>query len=90
LNRCILCARCVATSRDIDGKTVFEFVNRGPEKKIAVNADAKLSDTNLDVTDKAVESCPVGSILKKRVGFAVPIGKRLYDKGPIGSEIEKE
>ncbi len=90
LNRCILCARCVQTSRDLDGKTVFEFINRGPEKKISVNAEAKLSDTKLDITDKAVDSCPVGSILKKRVGFSVPVGQRTYDKGSIGSDIEKK
>jgi [NiFe] hydrogenase diaphorase moiety small subunit len=27
-NRCILCARCVRTSRDVDGKQVFDFVVR--------------------------------------------------------------
>ena len=51
-NRCILCARCVRASRDIDGKNVFQFVGRGKDKKIAVNAEAKLVDTNLDVTDQ--------------------------------------
>jgi [NiFe] hydrogenase diaphorase moiety small subunit len=30
-----------------------------------------------------VEVCPVGAILKKRVGFAVPIGERIYDHDPI-------
>ena len=90
LNRCILCARCIQTSRDMDGKSVFEFVNRGPHKKISVNAQAKLADTEMDITDKVVDSCPVGSILKKRVGFAVPIGKRDYDKEPIGSDVEKK
>ncbi len=90
LNRCILCARCIQTSKDLDGKTVFEFVNRGPDKKISVNAEAKLSDTDLDITDKVVDSCPVGSILKKRVGFAVPVGGRIYDEKPIGSDIEKK
>ena len=38
---------------------------------------------------KAMDICPVGAILKKQVGFAVPIGQRLYDKTPIGSDIEK-
>ena len=33
--------------------------------------------------------CPVGSILKKEVGFAVPIGRRKYDAAPIGSDVEK-
>ena len=87
-NRCILCARCVRASRDLDGKNVFQFVGRGAEKKIAVNSEAKLKDTNADVTDKALDICPVGALLKKRVGYAIPIGQRLYDKQPIGSEIE--
>jgi [NiFe] hydrogenase diaphorase moiety small subunit len=30
--------------------------------------------------------CPVGVILKKRVGFAVPIGQRSYDLHPISAE----
>ena len=87
-NRCILCARCIRASRDLDGKNVFQFVERGPHKRIAVNAEARLADTNVDVTDKAVEACPVGAILKKRTGYQVPIGQRLYDHKPIGSDVE--
>ncbi|MBP7744612.1 MAG: (2Fe-2S)-binding protein [Phycisphaerae bacterium] len=87
-NRCILCGRCVRSSRDLDGKHVFDFVGRGPHKRIAVNAEARLADTKLDVRDQAVDACPVGAILKKRVGYAVPVGQRLYDHKPIGSEIE--
>jgi [NiFe] hydrogenase diaphorase moiety small subunit len=88
-NRCIQCGRCVTASRDIDGKSVFEFVGRGIHKKIAVNSDAKLRQTGLKLSDKASEVCPVGAILKKRVGYAVPIGERKYDHKPIGSEIEE-
>ena len=62
----------------------------GLPKQIAVNAEAKLADTNVDVSDKAIEVCPVGAILKKRVGFATPVGERLYDTKPIGSDIEKK
>ena len=86
-NRCILCGRCVNASKDIDGKSVFEFVERGASKKIAVNADS-LAGTDMAVTDKAADVCPVGAIIKKRVGFKVPVGKRLYDTEPIGSDIE--
>jgi len=88
-NRCVLCGRCVRASRDVDGKNVFQFVGRGPEKRVAVNATAKLADTNIDVTDKAVSSCPVGAILRKRVGYKIPVGERLYDHQPIGADIEK-
>ncbi|MBN1488512.1 MAG: (2Fe-2S)-binding protein [Phycisphaerae bacterium] len=87
-NRCILCARCVRASKDLDGKNVFQFIGRGPHKKVGVNAEANLSDTNADVTDKALDVCPVGALLRKRVGYAVPVGKRLYDLEPIGSDIE--
>ncbi len=86
-DRCILCARCIQSSKDIDGKGVFEFVGRGAEKVVAVDAD-KLASTDASVTDKAMDACPVGAIIKKRVGFAVPIGQRLYDNKPIGSDIE--
>ena len=87
-NRCIVCGRCVRTSRDVDGKHVFQFVNRGVHKKLAVNSDAKLRGTKLDLTDRALDACPVGALLRKRVGYATPVGKRLYDLEPIGTEIE--
>ena len=87
-NRCVLCARCIRASRDVDGKHVFDFVGRGPDKRVAVNAEARLGDTDASVADKAMEVCPVGAILKKRVGYAIPIGRRPYDHQPIGSNIE--
>ena len=89
-NRCVLCGRCVRASRDVDGKNVFQFTGRGASKKISVNATSRLADTALKSADKAVDACPVGSILKKGVGFAVPIGERLYDHKPIGSNIESK
>lgn len=88
-NRCILCGRCVRASRELDGKNVFQFVGRGATKKIAVNAQAGLGDTDAARADRAFDVCPVGAILRKRVGFAVPVGQRLYDQKPIGSDIEK-
>jgi [NiFe] hydrogenase diaphorase moiety small subunit len=87
-NRCVLCGRCVRASRDIDGKNVFQFVGRGTRKRVAVDAEANLADTDIAATDKAVELCPVGAILRKRVGYRVPIGQRLYDHRPIGSDTE--
>jgi len=83
-NRCILCARCVRTSRDLDKKEVFGFVGRGPHKRISVSSGARLRDTDADVTDQALDACPVGALLRKREGFVVPVGQRLYDTTPIG------
>lgn len=87
-NRCILCGRCVRASRDVDGKHVFDFVDRGHDKKVAINSQKSLSETELKITDKAADVCPVGAIIQKRVGYKIPIGERKYDKQPIGSDIE--
>jgi len=87
-NRCILCARCIRASKELDGKQVFGFVRRGHHKHIGVDAATGAGGTKLSATDKAAEACPVGCIVKKRVGFAVPVGQRLYDSKPIGSYIE--
>ena len=88
-NRCVLCGRCVRTSKEKDGKNIFQFVGRGPHKKVSVNAEGGLAETNAQVTDEAVEACPVGAILKKRTGYRVPVGERIFDHEPIGSEVEK-
>lgn len=90
LDRCILCGRCVNASTDVDGKGVFGFVGRSIDKKIAVNSDKNLKDTNMAVKDKAAGVCPVGTINKKRTAYAIPYGQRKYDSKPIGSEIESK
>ncbi|MEY2633516.1 MAG: hypothetical protein RIR00_2170 [Pseudomonadota bacterium] len=85
-NRCILCSLCVRASRDIDGKSVFALSGRGIGSHLIVNAESgRLADTNLSAEDKAVEVCPVGVILRKRKGFAVPIGERTFDQQPISA-----
>ena len=88
-NRCILCARCVRASQELDHKNVYGFVGRGADKHVAANAASGLAGTDAAVTDMASEICPVGSLMKKRVGYVIPIGQRAYDDKPIGSEIEK-
>ncbi len=86
-NRCILCGRCVRVSQDLDQKNVFQFVNRGFRKRLQVNGEA-LASTDLRVTDAVVASCPVGALMRKRVGYAVPVGDRPFDTTPIGAEVE--
>ena len=86
-NRCIMCELCVRASREVDGKDVFALSGRGVKSHLIVNSESgRLADTDFAVTDRAAEVCPVGVILKKRVGFAVPIGQRTYDLKPISDE----
>ncbi len=83
-NRCIMCELCVRASRDVDHKNVFALSGRGIKSHLIVNAESgRLADTDFSASDRAAEVCPVGVILKKRVGFAVPIGERTYDPAPI-------
>ena len=91
LNRCILCELCVNASAEVDGKSVFALSGRGLSKHLIVNAESgRLADTDIAATDKAVDVCPVGAILRKRVGFAVPIGARRYDLAPVSAQARRD
>ncbi len=86
-NRCILCKRCIKTIKTPDGRDYFAYRNRGT--KLEVVLDEKLGNEMPDaVARQAMENCPVGSIIYKEQGFLKPIGKRKFDKKPIGSDIE--
>jgi [NiFe] hydrogenase diaphorase moiety small subunit len=89
-NRCILCELCIRASAEVDKKNVFALSGRGLTKHLIVNAESgRLADTDFSATDKAAEVCPVGVILKKRRGFAVPIGQRTYDLKPINEQADR-
>ena len=86
-NRCILCELCVRASSEVDGKNVFALAGRGITKHLIVNAESGLlKDTDIELSDKAMQVCPVGVILKKGVGFSTPIGARRYDQRPVGAQ----
>jgi [NiFe] hydrogenase diaphorase moiety small subunit len=87
-NRCIQCLRCVRAVRAKDGRKVFAAVDRS--RRVTIEVDKKLAARLSDEeARRAMDICPVGAILKKETGFAVPIGRRKYDVVPIGSDIEK-
>jgi len=86
-NRCILCELCVRASAEVDGKQVFALAGRGMGKHLVVNSPSGLlRDSAIAPTDKAAQVCPVGVILPKRVGFAVPVGQRRFDDRPISAQ----
>jgi len=88
-NRCILCKRCIRAIKDENGRSIFAYQKRG--QKLCVVVDPELAANLTDeLAEKAMEICPVGSIIKKEKGFEVPIGDRTYDDQPIGSEIENK
>ena len=85
-NRCIFCKRCIRVIKDDNGKSIFAFKGRG--KTLEINMDKKLAANITDaVAQKAMDICPVGAILRKEIGFIVPIGKRKYENVAIGSDV---
>jgi [NiFe] hydrogenase diaphorase moiety small subunit len=87
-NRCILCKRCIRAIKTADGKNFFAFKKRG--HKLTISIDPSLADQITDeLAQKAADICPVGALLKKEVGFSQPIGKRVFDTIPIGSDVEQ-
>ena len=88
-NRGILCKRCIRVIKNTEGKSLFAFGRRGHKVQISIDTElaAGISD---ELAEKAMAICPVGAIIRKGKGFAVPIGKRKYDHAPIGSEIEAQ
>jgi [NiFe] hydrogenase diaphorase moiety small subunit len=86
-NRCILCKRCIRAIRDENGKSIFAYRRRSASVEVVV--DPKLGKQLTDeLAQKAMDVCPVGSIIVKEKGFVTPIGERKYDITPIGSDIE--
>lgn len=87
-NRCILCKRCIRAITDEKGRRLFAFGKRGDA--IVISIDTKLAENISDeLADRAADVCPVGAIIRKGRGFAVPIGKRRYDEQPIGADVEQ-
>lgn len=86
-DRCILCKRCIRAVTDEQGHRLFAFGKRGDG--VGISVDTKLSANISDeLADYAAEVCPVGAIIRKGKGFAVPVGERKYDRQPIGSDVE--
>jgi [NiFe] hydrogenase diaphorase moiety small subunit len=73
----------------VDGKQVFALAGRGMGKHLVVNSSSGLlRDSKIALTDKAAQVCPVGVILPKRVGFAIPLGQRRFDERPISAQAQ--
>jgi [NiFe] hydrogenase diaphorase moiety small subunit len=89
LNRCIQCELCVRASHDLDGKDVFAIGGHGIGAHLLVNSPSGLlGDSAITASDHAAHICPVGALLPKRRGFAIPIGQRRFDLKPVSQSEE--
>ena len=77
-DRCIFCQRCVEFIRDREtGKKIFSISGRDADARIEIDAELA-NKTPPEQVREAVDICPVGTIIEKRVGYDDPIGRRLY------------
>ncbi len=82
-NRCIFCKRCIRVFRDRNNHGLFAFYKRGHNLEIHIDHELAGNLTD-EMAQKAMNTCPVGAILRKEKGYDVPIGQRKFDKVPIG------
>ena len=64
-NKCILCRRCVATCKNVQGIGAIDCINRGFESCISTVGDHSLNDVNCTFCGQCIESCPTGALHEK-------------------------
>jgi NADH-quinone oxidoreductase subunit G len=68
--RCVLCSRCIRFSRDVAGKDVLGFVDRGSYSTLTCHPDKKL-DHNYSLN--TVDICPVGALTSTDFRFKMRV-----------------
>ena len=64
-NKCILCRRCVAVCKNIQGIGAIDCINRGFESCISTVGDHSLNDVNCTFCGQCIEACPTGALHEK-------------------------
>ena len=64
-NKCILCRRCVATCKKIQGIRAIDVMERGFESKVSTYNDMSLNDVNCTFCGQCIEACPVAALTEK-------------------------
>ncbi len=64
-NKCILCRRCVATCKNVQGIGALACVNRGFESSVSTVGNNSLNDVNCTFCGQCIQSCPTGALHEK-------------------------
>ena len=64
-NKCILCRRCVATCKNVQGVGAIDCINRGFESCVSTVGNKSLNDVNCTFCGQCIQACPTGALHEK-------------------------
>ena len=64
-DKCILCRRCVATCKKVQGIGAIDCINRGFESCVSTCENKSLNDVNCTFCGQCIQSCPTGALHEK-------------------------
>ena len=64
-DKCILCRRCVATCKKVQGIGAIDCINRGFETCVSTIGNKSLNDVNCTFCGQCIQNCPTGALHEK-------------------------
>ena len=64
-NKCVLCRRCIATCKKVQGIGAIDCAGRGFESSVSTTYDCSLNDVDCTFCGQCIQSCPTGALHEK-------------------------